>query len=198
MEEGNGISNSCRAFQRFQLKHCQRHNGPEGWVHITILTQISIKSNFKISIKSNFNQTSVSGPHQSSLLNGSQWVSQWVSEWDSDKHSQWSDSGPMKITYCSKDEMEQRKRLNCLLIFGPIVQKQTDFSKVRSHNLGICERSTPLDSSLQHIMIMSVVGLISFSRISWAALFKSSWTISVAFQWNRSVSHHDFVLEAPQ
>ena len=104
----------------------------------------------------------------------------------------------LQITYCSKDEMEQRKRLYCLLIFGPIVQKQTDFSKVRSHNLGICERSTPLDSSLQHIMIMSVVGLISFSRISWAALFKSSWTISVAFQWNRSVLHHDFVLEAPQ
>ena len=32
------------------------------------------------------------GSHQSSLLNGSQWVSQLVS----DKHSQWSDSGPIK------------------------------------------------------------------------------------------------------
>ena len=31
--------------------------------------------------------------HQSSLLNGSEWVSQWVS----DKHCQWSDSGPIKI-----------------------------------------------------------------------------------------------------
>ena len=33
------------------------------------------------------------GSHQSSLLNGSQWVIKGVS----DKHSQWSDSGPIKI-----------------------------------------------------------------------------------------------------
>ena len=26
----------------------------------------------------------------------SQWASEWVSEWVSDKHSQWSDSGPIK------------------------------------------------------------------------------------------------------
>ena len=31
------------------------------------------------------------GSHQSSWLNRSQWVSQWVT----DKHSQWSDSGPI-------------------------------------------------------------------------------------------------------
>ena len=36
--------------------------------------------------------------HQSSLLNGSQWVSQLVSQWVTDKYSQWSDSGPTKKT----------------------------------------------------------------------------------------------------
>ena len=36
------------------------------------------------------------GSHQSSLPNGSESVSQWVT----DKHSQWSDSGPIKIDYC--------------------------------------------------------------------------------------------------
>ena len=38
------------------VKHCQRHNGPEGWVHITNLDQTSISEsrlsiNFKISTK---------------------------------------------------------------------------------------------------------------------------------------------------
>ena len=36
------------------------------------------------------------GSHQSTLSNGGQSVSQLVSEWVSDKHSQWSDSGPIK------------------------------------------------------------------------------------------------------
>ena len=36
------------------------------------------------------------GSHQPSLLNGSEWVSEWVREWVSDKHSQWSDSGPIR------------------------------------------------------------------------------------------------------
>ena len=35
--------------------------------------------------------------HQSSLLNGSEWVSESLSESVTDKHSQWSDSGPIKI-----------------------------------------------------------------------------------------------------
>ena len=29
------------------MKHCQRHNGPEGWVHITSCTQILIKLQFR-------------------------------------------------------------------------------------------------------------------------------------------------------
>ena len=45
------------------------------------------------------------GSHQSSLLNRSQSVSEWVSEWVSDKHSQWSDSGPIKIPHNNYKEI---------------------------------------------------------------------------------------------
>ena len=37
--------------------------------------------------------------NKSSLLNRSESVSQWVSEWVTDKHCQWSDSGPIKSNF---------------------------------------------------------------------------------------------------
>ena len=47
---------------KWKIKHCQRHNGPEGWVHIT--SSLNLQNfKFRISIKhffQNLNQTSVS------------------------------------------------------------------------------------------------------------------------------------------
>ena len=34
-------------WQLYSIKHCQRHNGPEGWVHIKSSTQILIKLQFR-------------------------------------------------------------------------------------------------------------------------------------------------------
>ena len=56
-----------RLYIVYVLKHCQRHNGPEGWVHIT-RSQCTVHKtwtcyNFKISTKhqlKNLNQTSAS------------------------------------------------------------------------------------------------------------------------------------------
>ena len=54
-------------------KHCQRHNGPEGWVHIKVQTQILIKFIFRISTKHQFQnpyQTLVSCPTRWYLVGG--------------------------------------------------------------------------------------------------------------------------------
>ena len=84
--------------------------------------------------------------HQSSLLNGSEWVSQWVSESVSNKHCQWSDSGPIKrsdrkiqarLQSQQRGEVQMcRLHLWCLLQGDNVHAKQMrDYSHWCVHNL---------------------------------------------------------------
>ena len=69
--------------------------------------------------------------------------------------------------------MEQRKRLFCLIIFGPIVQKQTDFSPVwTGHPSSVRKRNKR-------------IGCFSSIRRSWVDLLRSFWTTNAKFQSSR-------------
>ena len=135
-------------FQPSKCKHCQRHNGPEGWVHLTKVTSwghITISQSwFLVEImKMKFDQDlcknlwydlkkvnlfdsnlekqlqqvlschlHMPGSHQWSLLNGSEWVSELVSQSVTDKHSQWSDSGPIiKILFVNKAFIQKSRKI---------------------------------------------------------------------------------------
>ena len=75
------------AWSNLQNKHCQRHNGPEGWVLLAKVTSLGQMFGFMnksqlppATCNSPICHLHIPGSHQSSLLNSSQWVSEWVSE----------------------------------------------------------------------------------------------------------------------
>ena len=135
------------------------------------------------------------GSHKSSLLNRSQWVSEWVS----DKHSQWSDSGPIKMRAFPSKGLRffahKVRRGNLVLTF-PSICFSWNFCQIISGTN--CEESTSFRPITCHSWQENSKYICCWSFGTVIGPFEPIWTFSGKIQFFAPKTHSAPLSKTPR